>query len=150
MNGRGLKTISWACLIVAVIGVTGSLCLADTREEIIDRMAKRLPKLKAYKGEGKIGETYNGLVEAVKKEYREKDKTLRKLVAEENEDRKAFYALTAKKFETTPEIVARAAGIRNFKAAEPKHWLKLKTGKWIQRKDLKVEKKDEEKEEQKD
>lgn len=147
MNGPGLRTALRTGLLAVVIAASASLCLADTRDEIIDRMAKRLPKLKALKGEGKIGETYNGLVDAVKKEYREKDETLRKLVDEENADRKAFYALTAKKFETTPEIVARTAGIRNFKAAEPKHWLKLKTGKWIQRKDLKIEKEDEKKEE---
>ena len=57
MNGPGLRTALRTGLLAVVIAASASLCLADTRDEIIDRMAKRLPKLKALKGEGKIGET---------------------------------------------------------------------------------------------
>ena len=70
-------------------------------------------------------------------------------LTDENTDRKAFYALTAEKFETTPEIVARSAGIRNFKAAEPEHWLKLKDGTWVQKKNLEEVRKREDEKEQK-
>jgi len=136
MNGSCSKAVFSAVLCTAVLGAMAAAARADTRDDIIDRMAKRLPQLKAYKAEGKIGETFNGLVEAVKAEYW-KDETLRELVADENTDRKAFYALTAEKYETTPEIVARSAGIRNFKAAEPDDWLKLKDGTWVQKKNLK-------------
>jgi uncharacterized protein YdbL (DUF1318 family) len=135
MNGSRSSAVLSAVLCAAVLGAMSAAACADTRDEIIDRMAKRLPQLKKHKAGGKIGETFNGLVEAVKAEYL-KEENLRKLVADENADRKAFYALTAEKFETTPEIVARSAGIRNFKAAESEHWLKLKDGTWVQKKNL--------------
>ena len=142
MNVRYAKMLTAAGFVAAVLAAMTVVAAAaddqgDTRDEIINRMAKRLPKLRKDKDEGKIGETYNGLVEAVKEKYAE-DKALRQLAAEENADRKAFYALTAKKFETTPEIVARSAGFRNFKAAKPAHWLKLKSGKWVQKKNVKL------------
>jgi len=148
MNESCSRALLKAVLCAAVLGAMAAAACADTRDEIIDRMAKRLPQLKKYKAEGKIGETFNGLVEAVKSEYW-KDKTLRKLVADENADRKAFYALTAEKFETTPEIVARSAGIRNFKTAEPEHWLKLKDGTWVRKKNLEEVRKRKDEKEQK-
>ena len=153
MNAPCTRAVCLAGLVAAVLAVMTAAAVADdaeeTRNKIIDRMAKRLPQLRAYKDQGKIGETYNGLVEIVKETYK-KDKALGKLVADENADRKAFYVLTAKKYETTPEIVARSAGIRNFKAARPEHWLKLKSGKWVQRKNVELPKGDKDKKDPKD
>jgi len=153
MNTPCTRAVCLAGLVAAVLAVMTVAVVADdaeaTRNKIIDRMAKRLPQLRASKDQGKIGETYNGLVEIVKETY-QKDKALGKLVADENADRKAFYVLTAKKYETTPEIVARSAGIRNFKAARPEHWLKLKSGKWVQRKNVELPKGDKDKKDPKD
>jgi len=109
---------------------------ADTKEQIVERMAKRLATVKKYKAEGKIGETFDGLVDAVKAQYLD-DETLKKLVADENTDRKAFYALGAEKYGVTPEVFALSAGRRNFREARPEDWLKPKDGKWVQKKDLK-------------
>jgi uncharacterized protein YdbL (DUF1318 family) len=155
MNVPCAKMLAAAGFVAAVLAAATAVTAAadkegDTRDEIINRMAKRLPKLRHYKDAGKIGETYNGLVEAVKEKDAQEDKALRQLATAENADRKAFYALTAKKFETTPEIVARSAGIRNFKAARPEHWLKLKSGKWVQKKNVKLPDDDDQDKGQKD
>jgi len=133
MSGRCLRAILSVGLCTVVLG---AVARADTKEEIVDRMAKRLDTVKKYKAEGKIGETFDGLVAAVKEEYLG-DKDLKKLVDDENADRKKFYELGAEKFKTTPEKFALSAGKRNFRDAKPEDWLKPKDAKWIQKKDLK-------------
>lgn len=136
MNGRCLKAAISVGLCGVILGAVASLACADTKEEIVDRMAKRLDAIKAFKAEGKIGETFDGLVDAVKASYLD-DKNLKKLLDDENADRKKFYALGAEKLGTTPDNFALSAGKRNFREAKPAEWLKPKGGKWIQKKDLK-------------
>ncbi|MBE3133100.1 MAG: DUF1318 domain-containing protein [Acidobacteria bacterium] len=136
MNARCPKVVFSVGLCAAILGAMAAVACADTKEEIVERMAKRLGAVKKCKAEGKIGETFDGLVDAVKAQYLD-DKSLKKLVADENADRKAFYALGAKKYGTTPEAFALSAGRRNFREARPEDWLKPKDGKWVQKKDLK-------------
>lgn len=136
MNARCPKAVFSVGLCAAILGAMAAAACADTKEEIVERMANRLAAVKKYKAEGKVGETFDGLVDAVKAPYLD-DKTLKKLVADENADRKAFYVLGAKKYATTPEAFALSAGRRNFREARPEDWLKPKDGKWVQKKDLK-------------
>ena len=137
MNGQGRKMVVSLGLCAAILGAMASAAWADTKAEITDRMAKRLEVIKKEKTAGRIGETFDVLVDAVKAQSLS-DKNLKKLVEDENADRKAFYALGAKELGTTPESFALSAGRRNFRAAKPEEWLKLKDGKWIQKKDLKA------------
>ena len=136
MNTRCPKAVFSLGLCAAILGAMAAAACADTKEEIVERMAKRLAAIKQYKAEGKIGETFDGLVNAVKAQYLD-DETLRKLVADESADRKAFYVLGAEKYGTTPEVFALSAGRRNFREARPEDWLKPKDAKWVQKKDLK-------------
>lgn len=138
MNGHGRKMVVSLGLCALLLGTLAAALLADTKTEITDRMAKRLDAIKKEKAAGKIGETFDGLVGAVKAESLS-DKDLKKLLEDENADRKAFYELGAKELGTTPESFALSAGKRNFRAAKPEEWLKPKDGKWIQKKDLKDE-----------
>jgi len=136
MSGRCLRAALSVGLCAAILGAVATVARADTKEEIVDRMAKRLDTVKKHKADGKIGETFDGLVDAVKAESLD-DKALKKLVDDENADRKKFYALGAEKLGTTPEKFALSAGKRTFRDAKPNEWLKPKDGKWVQKKDLK-------------
>ena len=136
MNGHGRKTVVSLGLCAILLGALAAVAGADTKEDIAERMARRLAAINKEKAAGRIGETFYGLVDAVKAQYLS-DETLKKLVDDENADRKAFYELVAKELGTTPESVALSAGRRNFGAAKPEEWLKLKDGTWIQKKDLK-------------
>ena len=136
MNGHGRERVVSLGLCAAILGALASVVCADTKSEIADRMAKRLPAIKKEKADGRIGETFYGLVDAVKVQSLQ-DEALKKLLEDENADRKAFYALGAKELGTTPEKFALSAGRRNFRAAKPEEWLKPKDCKWIQKKDLK-------------
>jgi len=139
MSGHGRKIVVSLGLCAAILGTLASVVCADTKSDIADRMAKRLEAIKKEKADGKIGETFYGLVDAVKVQSLS-DEDLKKLVEDENTDRKAFYELGAKELGTTPESFALSAGRRNFLAAKPEEWLKLKDGKWIQKKELRAAK----------
>ncbi len=136
MNGHGRKMVVSLGLCAAILGTLTSVICADTKSDIIARMAKRLDAINKEKADGRIGETYFGLAGAVKAEFLS-DGGLKKLVEDENADRKAFYELGAKELGTTPDKFALSAGRRNFRAAKPEEWLKLKEGTWIQKKEMK-------------
>ncbi len=123
-------------LCAVILGALASVACADTKAQITDRMAKRLNVINKAKADGKIGETFDGLIDAVKAQYLS-DKELKKLVEDENADRNTFYELGAKEVGTTPKSFALSAGKRNFRVAKPKEWLRPSDGKWIQKKDLK-------------
>jgi uncharacterized protein YdbL (DUF1318 family) len=138
MNARYLRMALCVGLCAAFLGALATVALAgDTKEEIADRMAKRLGAIKGFKAEGKVGETFNGLVEAVKAASLS-DKKLKQLLDDENADRAKFYALGAAKLGTTPENFALSAGKRNFREAGPDEWLKPQDGTWVQKKNLKA------------
>jgi uncharacterized protein YdbL (DUF1318 family) len=106
---------------------------ADRKAELQDRFRSRDQRLDAYKKDGKIGETTEGFVEAVKKAYLDDD-TLARLVKEENADRKELYAIIAKETNATPEVVAEQNARRNFQRARAGEWLKAASGEWRQKK----------------
>lgn len=114
--------------------VTLSLCagtaLAADKAELQKRAEARYPQLSAAKAEGKIGETSDGQVEAVK--GASLDPALQKLVDEENRDRRELYEILAKETNTDPALVARRAAARNFEKARPGEWIK-RDGKWEQK-----------------
>jgi len=97
-----------------------------------ERFKQRYPKLLKAKNAGKIGETFQGYVEAVKPEYLQ-DADLKKLLEDENADRKTLYKAIADKEGVPPEKVAERNAVRNFKRAKPGHYLKNKDGKWVKK-----------------
>ena len=70
----------------------------------------------------------DGLIDAVK----DADATARKLIDEENRDRKALYALIAKDEGIDADVVARRAAKRNFDKAKKGEFLK-DNGTWRQK-----------------
>lgn len=102
---------------------------AASLEDLQKRFAERLPKLAKSKAEGKIGEVFNGYVEAVKG-----DAGVSGLLDDENADRRALYEIVAKKQNISLAKVAELNGARNFRNAKPGEWLKGEDGKWTQKK----------------
>ena len=102
---------------------------AATKQELQTRFEKRYPQLLTYKQAGKVGENMQGLVEAVKRDYLD-DKTLSKLLDDENADRKELYKLLSEEQKTTVDQVAAAAAKRNYEKAKPGEYLKQPDGTW--------------------
>ncbi len=118
---------AWSLLgvLVLLVGAAGAADVAELQK----RFAERLPKLAKAKSDGKLGEVFNGYVEAVKG-----DADLKDLIGEENADRRALYEIIAKKQGISPEKIGELNGARNFQRAKPGEWLKGKDGKWEQKK----------------
>ena len=125
------RSILRLLLILAIIGVLRpSTAHAADKNELKQRSEKRYPELQKLKAEGIIGETSDGMVEVV--EGKDASAEARKLVDEENGDRRELYAILAKEGNTTAEQVARHAALRNFERARPGEFLK-QNGKWHQK-----------------
>jgi uncharacterized protein YdbL (DUF1318 family) len=134
-------------LILLVLGATAALpCTAmaqrddrgeqrenPRKDELQARFRERDAALDAAKRDGKIGETTEGLIDFVKGEFRD-DARLRRLVDDENKDRRELYEIIAKETGGTPEVVAEQNARRNYQRARPGEYLKTATGEWRQKK----------------
>ena len=92
-------------------------------------MAERKPRIESLKKAGSIGENKAGYLEAMQDvKLEDADK---KLIEDENKDRKAVYAAVAKKEGSTVDHVGeiRAKQIRS-KAAEG-DYIQNEDGKWV-------------------
>jgi len=136
------------CLLTATIALTTAAAFANDREKELEELQKRFKQrheaLERLQDQQKVGETVRGYVALVKQRYggeevypKKKDSpTVKEFIAAENSDRKRLYELLAEKLEETPEDVAVQNAIRNFKDADPEHYLQLKDGSWIKKKDV--------------
>jgi len=90
-------------------------------------MKGRLPKVLAAKDAGTIGEGADGLLHARAGALAPDGA---KLVAAENADRKAFFALKAKQAGGTADAVAKAMAKGFLARGKPGHWFRDADGKW--------------------
>jgi len=105
------------------------LSAADDAATIKKHMAERKPKIETLKKAGSIGENKDGYLEAMKDaKLEDADK---KLIEDENKDRKAVYAAVAKKEGSTVEHVGeiRARQIRSKAAIGD--YIQNEEGKWV-------------------
>ena len=119
---------------VAVSLMSASFAQADEVGDLQKRFKERYPKLAELRNDGTLGETWDGWTEAVKEATPE----VAAFVAAESADRKRLYAIIAERQGAKPEEVGERNAVRIFKSAEPHHYLKLKDGKWVQRKDIEL------------
>jgi uncharacterized protein YdbL (DUF1318 family) len=89
-------------------------------------MKERLPKVLAAKDAGTIGEGADGLLHGVG----ELAPDGAKLLAAENADRKAYFALKAKQAGGTVDAVAKAMAKGFLARGKPGHWFRDANGKW--------------------
>jgi uncharacterized protein YdbL (DUF1318 family) len=117
-------------LAVSLIALSlSAAATAATKAELQARFEKRYPQLLEYKRDGKVGETMEGMIEAVDKKYLS-DKKLSDLIEDENADRKELYRIIAREENTTPEKVAERMAQRNYERARSGEYLKDRDGKW--------------------
>ncbi len=118
-----------------VFAVPQVLSAADDAATIKKNMAERKPKIEALKKAGSVGENKAGYLEAMTKETAGKEVKLsddeKKLVEDENKDRKAVYNAIAKQEGSTVDKVGelRAKQIRS-KTPEGE-FIQNEDGKWI-------------------
>jgi len=123
-----------------------ALSAADDAATIKKNMAERKPKIEVLKKAGSIGENNTGYLEAMKDaKLEDADK---KLLEDENKDRKAVYSAIAKKEGSTVDKVGelRAKQIRT--KANEGEYIQGEDGKWVKA-PKPAEKKDEKKDEKK-
>jgi len=121
-----------AIFIAAAIVVTASATAwADKKADLQEKFKKRLADITELKRDGKIGETFEGWLEAVKKDTLVEKQ--QKLVDEENADRKELYQLIADEEKTTADLVGQRNANRNYKNGKKGEWFKLKSGDWKQK-----------------
>ena len=106
---------------------------ADRESELQERFKRRLDDVRTAKADGKIGETREGVLDAVEAKFLD-DKALRTLVDEENADRRELYKLIAEKEKATEAQVAERAAARNYQRARSGEYLKDKDGAWKRKK----------------
>jgi uncharacterized protein YdbL (DUF1318 family) len=121
-----------AALALAGTAAVPSVARADRQDELQERFKDRLPDIRDAKADGKIGETTEGVLEAVNGQ--DLDDDLRKLVDEENADRRELYKLIAEKEKTTADKVAERNANRNFQKARSGEYLKTREGEWKKKK----------------
>ena len=138
---KKIIALSIAALTLA-FAVPQVLSAADDAATIKKNMAERKPKIEVLKKAGTIGENNTGYLEAMKDaKLEDADK---KLVEDENKDRKAVYAAIAKKEGSTVDHVGelRAKQIRT--KANEGEFIQGEDGKWVKA-PKPAEKKDEKK-----
>ena len=125
---KKILALSIAAFTLA-FAVPQALSAADDAATIKKNMADRKPKIEVLKKAGSVGENKDGYLEAMKdSKLEDADK---KLLEDENKDRKVVYTAIAKKEGSTVEKVGelRAKQIRS-KAAEGE-FIQGEDGKWV-------------------
>lgn len=117
--------IGMMCAMLGLFVYTPAARAAETEADLQKKFADRFPQIQELKQKGIAGETSEGYVDFVQ----DTGGDARKLVNEENADRRKLYELIAKKTGADPLTVAKRAAQRNFEKAKPGEFLK-ENGKW--------------------
>ena len=124
-----------ACALLAVLVLAAPTHAQADKRELQQRFKDRYPRLLKAQDAGKVGETWTGLVGEVRKG--DADDDLRRLIDNENSDRRALYRLLAKEQDTTEEKVAERARLRKYERAAPAHFVQSRSLEWVRKRDLK-------------
>lgn len=119
-----IRRILFLCLALTALSAS-TAALAESANDIRARMAQRLSQVDDLKGKGAIGENNRGLLEV-----RDGGGNAASVVADENRDREAVYALIAKETGATPDSVGRARAKQIAAASKPGVWVQDESGAW--------------------
>jgi hypothetical protein len=115
--------------LLALLGLFAGAALADSPADLKRRMADRLATIDDYKTRELAGENNRGLLEA-----RSGAGTAeQRVIADENRDREAVYALIARQTGATAEQVGQKRAEDIAHQARPGVWLQDKSGKWYRK-----------------
>ncbi len=133
--------VALAAAFLALCGAGPAAGGERSKSEVLDSIKARYPALRTLLAAKKVGETFNGAIEAVKSDYLQdevetqgKTITVEQFIRAENADRTEYFAIAARETKTTPEVVARNfAQVRLSKLKTGEFW-KGEDGKWVQKK----------------
>ena len=121
--------------VLAIIGMIVTASLVEAADSVASLQASfkaRYGQLAEQKRIGKIGETAEGTVAAVKDEFL-KDKKVKAVLEAENADRSSLYKLLAAKEKITAGAVAKRNAARNAQKATAGAYLRDAKGNWRQK-----------------
>jgi uncharacterized protein YdbL (DUF1318 family) len=121
-------------MLAIVLCLLTSIRAEDTKEDIRKRMESRYAELLKLKKEGVIGETSEGYTELLPSAS--KKERAKKIVTDENADRKALYALIASDSKSTAAKVGQANAARIYGKAGDTEYFKGKDGVWRRKKEM--------------
>lgn len=143
MKHRRTWPLPWSLLVVLLLASV-ALGQEATREQLKERFESRYEQLAEAKDAGRVGETWQGFV-AVVETPGAADGAARRLVDEENADRRALYALLAREIAAdldepersrmTPRVVAERNAWRNFERAGSTQPLRVAERTWVTKKE---------------
>ena len=127
-----MKTIKWTLIVflaAIALGLSTDAFAQNDEASIKQRLLERVKSVDALKISGVVGENNKGFLE----QRAALDPQQTKTMNEENADRRALYAILAKRLGLSVTVVGqgRAESIRNKSA--PKVWLQDTSGKWYQK-----------------
>ena len=105
------------------LGLLAVTAFAESATDIRRRMEQRLPQIDAFKAQEILGENNRGLLE-------ERKPGSGGLVADENRDREAVYALIAKETGATADSVGHARAKQIAANSKPGVWVQDEAGAW--------------------
>ncbi|MDB6115839.1 MAG: hypothetical protein JWQ62_2784 [Lacunisphaera sp.] len=113
-------------LLVAVFSLLTLSAFGQNAAELRSRMAARLSAIDDLKAKGAIGENNRGMVEVRDASA----SNASSVVAEENRDREAVYAIIAKETGASPDSVARARAKQIAANSRGGVWVQDESGEW--------------------
>ncbi len=104
--------------------------------ELIESMKKRAGKVLQYKNDQSVGENHKGLLSVRESNKMKSDPKYaeagKKLVNDENRDRKQFYELSAKMHNKSYDEIAKTFAKARRDKSKPGHWIEVKKGdRWL-------------------
>ena len=108
---------------------------AKSYRALLESMKKRAGKITKYKNDQSVGENHKGLLSVRESSKMKSDskyaEAVKKLVNDENRDRKEFYKLDAKMNNKSYDQIATTFAKARRNKAKPGHWIQIqKNGKW--------------------
>ncbi|OCC14286.1 hypothetical protein DBT_2275 [Dissulfuribacter thermophilus] len=110
------------------VGMNYSAFAVDPIKEAKARMLKRIPAILELKQKGIVGENNRGFLELIRQ-----DKRAKKLVDDENRDRRIIYAFISKQQGVSIDVVERLRAKQIRHKARPGEWLQDQTGRWYKK-----------------
>lgn len=126
------KRVFFVCVLCASLLCAATL-QAQNKQAVVQSMKQRHPELVQAKEKGLVGEAWNGLVGLVRDDVPQQT---RKLVREENQDRKALFKIISKETNTSVPEVAMQNRIRMYRLAKDNHFIQNQNREWVRKKNL--------------
>ncbi len=121
------KNIALTVILIICILIPTAL-FAQSTKEIMESMDERLPLIIEMKGQGIIGEDFNGYLAFVTENKSNQD-----IIESENIDRKIIYSLIAAKEKVALELIEKHRAKKIAENANTGEFLQNEDGSWYQK-----------------